>query len=270
VRIAGLQTRGTPADTAANIEELDRAAREAASHGAHLLITPEMFVTGYDVDVDLADLAGNDLLEAVQSVAARHGIALLVGLPELTEDGVYNAAVFVDDRGAVLGTYRKAHLFGDLDRRLFVPGAAPFGLVEYRGVTVAILICYDVEFPEVVRAAVLSGADLIAVPTAQMTPFAFVAEHLVRSRAWENQVYVAYINHDGVEGRLTYVGRSSLIAPDGSVLDSIEHGTGLIYADVDPAVVTRQRDENPYLTDRRTALYGALAITQGEGHDREH
>jgi predicted amidohydrolase len=95
-----------------------------------------------------------------------------------------------------------------------------------------------------------------------MTPFAFVAEHLVRTRAWENQVYLAYINHDGSEGSLTYVGRSSIVAPDGSVLDSIEHGTGLIYADVEPAVVARQRAANPYLTDRRAALYGSLARDQ--------
>ena len=56
----------------------------------------------------------------------------------------------------------------------------------------------------------LAGAHLMAVPTALMKPFRFIAEQVVRARAWENQMYVAYVNHDGREGELEYVGRSSI------------------------------------------------------------
>jgi predicted amidohydrolase len=249
----------------ANLAELDRAAEAAAGEGVDLLITPEMFVTGYDIEADLADL-GADHLDGVRSIAATRGVGLLVGGPEVTGAGVYNSAFLVDDEGQVLSTYRKAHLFGDLDRGRFIAGEEPFGLVTWRGVTIATMICYDVEFPETVRAAALAGADLVAVPTAQMTPFAPLAEHLIRTRAWENQVYVAYVNHDGREGNLTYVGRSSIVGPDGCVIDALEHGTGLIRADVDPDQVARQRRANPYLTDRRGALYGALAPAERDTH----
>ena len=125
------------------------------------------------------------------------------------------------------------------------------------------MICYDVEFPETVRAAALAGAHLIAVPTAQMEPFAFVAEHLVRVRAWENQVYVAYVDHDGSEDDLTYVGRSSIVAPDATVLDSVEHGSRLIYATIDPNLVDLQQKANPYLGDRRAPLYPRLIEERG-------
>lgn len=68
----------------------------------------------------------------------------------------------------------------------------------------------------------MAGAHLVAVPTAaQMEPFAFIADAVIRTRAWENQVYVAYINHDGAEAETVYVGRS-IVAPDASVLDRIE------------------------------------------------
>lgn len=267
INIAGLQTSGTLRDVDANLRELETAAEEAAGHGAEMLITPEMFVTGYVVGDALSELAGRNFLAPVQALAERLGIAILLGGPEPTERGVYNAAYFIDDHGKVQSCYRKSHLFGDLDLRQFLPGEDLFGLVDFRGVRIATMICYDVEFPETVRAAALAGAHLVAVPTAQMEPFGFVAEQLVRTRAWENQVYVAYIDHDGTEEDLTYVGRSSIIAPDATVLDSVEHGTQIIYATVDPDLVDLQQKANPYLADRRAPLYPTLTEAQGQPHD---
>ena len=255
LKIAGLQTAGTLGDIDANLRELAAAAAEAADQGAELLITPEMFVTGYALGDELPRLAAIDFLNPVRALAARLGIAILLGGPEVTEHGIHNAAYFIDDDGDLCSCYRKAHLFGELDRRQFIAGDDPFALTEFRDVRIATMICYDVEFPETVRAAALAGAHLIAVPTAQMEPFAFVAEQLVRTRAWENQIYVAYIDHDGSEEGLTYVGRSSIVSPDAAVLDNVEHGTKLIYATVDPAVVDVQQKANPYLRDRRAVLY---------------
>ncbi len=266
LKIAGLQTPGSLGDIEANLVELARAAEEAARNGAELLITPEMFITGYAVREGLPELAETDFLRPAQELAARLGIAILLGGPEPSALGVHNAAYFIDDVGEVRDCYRKSHLFGDLDRSLFVAGETPFGLVEFRGVRIATMICYDVEFPETVRAAALAGAHLVAVPTAQMEPFAFVAEQVVRARAWENQVYLAYVDHDGVEGDLTYVGRSSIVAPDATVLDSVERGTRLIYALVDPAVVEAHQQANPYLADRRPRLYPTLSDEQGSHH----
>jgi predicted amidohydrolase len=259
LRIAALQTTGTLGDVRANLEELTRAAEEASSRGAELLVTPEMFISGYAVEGRLDELASEEFLSPVQALARRLGLAIVLGGPERSTLGVHNSAWFVDDTGAVVAVYRKAHLFDEMDRRLFVAGEEPFALVEHRGVRVALMICYDVEFPENVRAAALAGAHLVAVPTAQMRPFEFVAESVIRTRAWENQVYLAYVNHDGSEGDLEYVGRSSIVGPDATVLDSVVHGTRLLYADVDAAEVERLQRANPYLTDRRAALYAALA-----------
>ncbi|MCH4090003.1 carbon-nitrogen hydrolase family protein [Acetobacter sp.] len=258
MRVAGLQTAGTPGDVAANLRELDRMAEEAAALGADLLVTPELFVTGYDIGERLFELAKENPLPAVRDIAVRRGLAILVGFAESTEEGLYNSAVMMDRDGCEMLRYRKQHLFGELDRHFFLPGDANPETVSFMGVRMAAMICYDVEFPEYVRATALAGCELLIVPTAQMEPFTFVAREVIRARAWENQIYLAYINHDGREGNTRYVGNSQIVAPDASVLARIEHGDGLIVADVEPGLVARAQRENPYLEDRRPSAYGSL------------
>ena len=255
IQIAVLQTAGVPGDVEKNLAELRATARAAVADGADLLITPELFLTGYNIGPLVHELGRTDLTAAAAEVAREERIALIVGLP-LFEDGhLYNVAVFIDETGEVKNTYRKTHLFGELDHTYFTAGNDLVSMVEFRGVRIATLICYDVEFPEPARAAALAGAHLIAVPTAQMAPFEFVAEQVVRARAWENQVYVAYANHDGHELTLSYVGRSRIVDPFAQVLDSVEHGTRTLTATIDTEVVDEARRANPYLDDRRSDLY---------------
>ena len=257
--IAGLQHPGHPGDVDANLAVVAEAAREARGRGADLLVTPEMFVTGYNIGARVAALAARPLADEVARVAADAGIAIVAGLPERLDDGtVANTALLVDETGAELTRYRKTHLFSELDQSLFVPGVDLHTPVTYRGVRLSLLICYDVEFPETVRAAALAGAHVVVVPTAQMEPFAFVAETLIPVRAWENQVYVAYVNRTGEEGDLRYVGRSSIAAPTGVVLDALPGtSSGLVVATVDTEVVEQGQRDNPYLADLRPELYQA-------------
>lgn len=255
--IAGLQHHGTPGDVGANLAVIAAAAADAAARGARILVTPEMFVTGYNIGDRLAPLATPDLADRVARIAQDAGIAIVAGLPEtLPDSGTTNSLVMIDSDGTELLRYRKTHLFGALDRRLFVQGDALPGLVEIDGVRVSVLICYDVEFPETVRRAAIAGADAVIVPTAQMEPYAHIAERLIPVRAWENQLHVIYVNRVGTEGDLTYVGRSSIVAPDGEVLASLgATDVGLMIATIDPATTRRARQENPYLADRRPELY---------------
>lgn len=258
VTIAGLQHAGVPGDVDANLQILTEAATDAASQGARILVTPEMFVTGYNIGERLAQIASRDLPERVAKIAAEANIAIVAGLPEPLPDGTLaNALVVVDSDGSVLLNYRKTHLFGNLDRSLFVAGNALPDPIEIDGVLFSFLICYDVEFPETVRAAALRGVDAVIVPTAQMEPYGHIAEHLIPVRAWENQVYVVYVNHSGSENGLHYVGLSSIVDPRGETLASLggTEAHGLMFATIDPAVTAQARLDNPYLRDRRPELY---------------
>lgn len=252
LRIAGLQTPGTPGDVEANLAELDDAARDAAGAGAGLLISPEMFITGYDIGDRVRQPVP---VERITAIARTHRIALLTGMPAPGEEGIANSAMFIRPDGTLARRYDKTHLFSGLDKERFVAGDGLGGLVEYDGVKIGILICYDVEFPEAVRRLVVEGADLIAVPTANMRPFEFICRTIIPARAWENQVYIAYINHSGVEGRTVYAGESSIVGPDGGRLAATGDGRDLLIADIDTAVVARSRKDNPYLIDRRPELY---------------
>jgi predicted amidohydrolase len=256
LRVAALQHATVPGDVDANLAVVERSARAAASQGAHLLVTPEMFVTGYNVGDALPALAALDLDARVSSIARETGVAIVAGLPEAHEGSIYNTALFVDESGERLAHYRKTHLFGDLDRALFRRGEEAPPLIDYRGLRLALLICYDVEFPETVRAAALQGADAVLVPTAQMEPFAFIAESVIPVRAWESQIHVVYADHVGVENGLRYVGRSSIAAPDGTVLSRAGgEESALLVADLRADLVASSRAANPYLLDLRHELY---------------
>lgn len=253
------QAASVPADVDANLAALDRAAAEASGRGAELLITPEMFVTGYNIGERLRPLAVARPLERVGEIARRHGIGIIAGGPEPLAEGedapIANAAWLIDEHGTVLARHRKIQLFGELDRRLFVAGEAPCTLADFHGHRIAILICFDVEFPETVRAAARAGAELVAVPTAQMEPFAFVNEHLIRVRAWENGVFVAYANQFGPDGDVDYVGRSVIADPLGRHLAAAApSGEELLFAELDPRTRETARAQSPYLAEVRSTL----------------
>ncbi|MFJ4618859.1 carbon-nitrogen hydrolase family protein [Streptomyces sp. NPDC088812] len=264
MRTALLQSSGRPGSVAGNLQVLDEAAGRAAAAGAGLLVAPEMFLTGYAIGDDIARLAepaDGDSADAVAAIASRHGLALAYGYPERDGEAVHNAVQLISADGTRLAGYRKTHLFGCFERDHFTPGGQPVVQAELNGLTVGLVICYDVEFPENVRAHALAGTDLLVVPTAQMHPFQFVAESVIPVRAFENQMYVAYVNRVGPEGEFEFVGLSTLAGPDGVARARAGRGEELLLADADPVFLAASREANPYLLDRRPGLYGSLVRT---------
>ena len=261
MRTALLQSSGRPGSVVENLKVLDEAAGRAAAAGAGLVAAPEMFLTGYAIGDDIARLAepaDGDSADAIAEIATRHGVAVVYGYPEREGETVYNSAQLISADGTRLANYRKTHLFGCFERDHFTPGVQPVVQAELNGLRVGLMICYDVEFPENVRAHALAGTDLLVVPTAQMHPFQFVAESVVPVRAFENQMYVAYVNRVGPEGEFEFVGLSTLAGPDGIARTRAGRGEELVLADADPDFLAASREANPYLKDRRPGLYGSL------------
>ncbi|WP_206302663.1 carbon-nitrogen hydrolase family protein [Streptomyces sp. WAC 01529] len=261
LRTALLQSSGQLGSVAENLAALDEAAGRAAAQGAGLLVAAELFLTGYAIGDDVARLAepaDGASAKAVAEIAARHKIGVAYGYPEREGEVVYNSVQLIGPEGARLANYRKTHLFGCFERDAFTPGEQSVVQVELGGVRIGLMICYDVEFPENVRAHALAGTDLLIVPTAQMHPFQFVAESVVPVRAFENQMYVAYVNRVGPEGEFEFVGLSTLVGPDGVARARAGRGTELVVGDVDPEFLSASRETNPYLRDRRPGLYASL------------
>ncbi len=256
ITLATLQMKSVPGDVAANLARVEQAAREAAAKGASLLMTPELGLTGYgagDIIRDLAEPADGALVQRLQTVSAQSGIAIIAGFAERAEGTVYNSAVYVDGDAAPV-VYRKSNLYGDYERGLFTPAEPETVTFNHRGVRCGMLICYDVEFPENVRRLALAGVDAVLVPTALPAGYSgtFIADHMIQTRAFENQIFVAYINHCGADERFTFAGSSRIAAPDGSLLASAaSHGETLMVVNVDPVTFSVSKAENTYLTDLR-------------------
>ena len=264
MRAALFQGPAAPGSATDNLAVMAQAARQAVAQGAGLLVLPELFLTGYNIGAEALRAAGEaedgPSARAASAIARKNGLALLYGYPEQAADGhLYNSVRLVGPDGAPMANYRKTHLFGDMERAVFTPGRVPFVLAQLGGLRVGLLVCYDVEFPEMVRGLALRGADLVAVPTALMRPYDFVPQVMVRSRAFENQVFLIYANRCGEEGALTYVGESCIVAPDGAVLARADANEALLVAELDAGTMRDSRLLNTYLRDRLPQHYDETA-----------
>ncbi len=256
MRIGVWQTEGLMGDPAGNIARLAAQLPAAREAGIELLLAPELWSTGYN-DADairrLAEPADGPTFAAVARLAAQSGIAIAYGYPEQAGDTRYNSAQLVGADGASLLNYRKLHLWGDHERALFTPGPLPGPPVAWRGWNVAFSICYDTEFPELIRRHTLNGADLILAPTA-LAGFAEVPDIVVPARAIENGVFIAFCNRSGSEAELDYLGRSCIIGPRGAALAQAAATEALISAEIDPAAITAARLRSPYLAELHPLL----------------
>ena len=246
-------------DKAEGLARLAASAAKAAGLGADILILPEMALTGYNIGpaaVRAAAEAGDGaMVQAIGSVAQKHGLAIVAGLPELAGDLVYNTALMVGSDGTKLAQYRKTHLFGAVDRSQFSPGQTLSPILTYQGWRLALAICYDVEFPELVRTLALQGAEALLVPTANMEPYRGIPLRAVPVRAEENEIFVAYANSTGPEGDFTYCGLSCVCGPDGLDLARATADPAMILADLSRDHLNATRRKISHLNDRRTDLY---------------
>ncbi|MEP9367695.1 carbon-nitrogen hydrolase family protein [Xanthobacter sp. VNH20] len=270
--IALLQMTPAAADPVANLARIEQAAMAAGAFGCDLLVTPEMGVTGYNIGADIARLAeprDGPLVRRLGEIAARAGLALVAGFPERADGAIYNSLVLARPQDSPF-VYRKCHLYGPDEKAAFTAAGAYSDIVEIAGLKVGFLICYDVEFPEMVQGLALAGADLVVVPTAlAATPSCRrIALSLVPARALENHVFIAYADLCGSERGLTYQGCSVIAAPDGEDLARAGEAEALLMARIEPRAYDAARAENPYLEERRPTLYatrGAVPSQETSG-----
>ena len=261
MKLALMQAKSSVLDIERNCAAIERAARTAAEAGAEVLLTPELFPVGYAplrvrAELDPGTLPG--IRRTLAGIAARHRIALVHSLPAVAPGGEWQiTATVLDHAGNELLSYAKVHLFGPEERKAFSPAEAAPAVVDLGGIKVSLAICYDVEFPETVRAAAAAGADLLLVPTALAHGFESVPQVLLRARALESQLTVAYANHSGQEDGCTFLGGSVIAGPDGELLASAGPGEELVYAEVSAQAARRARDAVPYLRERRPDVYRA-------------
>jgi 5-aminopentanamidase len=270
--VAVAQLAITVAEPDANRQAAADAVAEAAAAGARLVVLPELCDSGYVFDSSApaeearglaAPAAGNATLRQWHELAGQHGLVIVGGFCELGADGrLYNSAALVDSSGT-RAVYRKAHLW-DNEKLVFTPGDAPPPVVDTEVGRVAVMVCYDLEFPEWSRLAALDGADVIAAPVNwpgyRWPPGERPAEVVkAQAAAALNGVFVAVADRCRTERGVSWISGSLIAGQDGYPL------AGPVLADR-PAVLTaacdlpRARDKrvsghNDLLADRRPELY---------------
>ena len=265
-RLAAVQmTSGDDVD--ANLREADRLIGLAAAAGASLVVLPENFAlmaADEHAKVRLREPDGDGPLQAfLADAAARHRVWLVGGtLPLASEDPrrVRAACLLHDDRGQRVARYDKIHLFdvalpsGEryAESETVAPGTAPV-VVDTPFGRLGLAVCYDLRFPELFRAMLGDGMELLALPAAfTATTGRAHWETLLRARAIENLCYVvasAQVGHHP-GGRETH-GHSLVIDPWGSVRDCLAAGAGVASAPCDLEWLANTRRTFPALDHRR-------------------
>ena len=233
------------------VERLAEAARTAETD---LILCPELFLSGYAAGAPvtaLTEAADGPYAGQIAEIARETATAVAYGYPETAEGVRYNAAQCFDSRGVSVANHRKLMLPPGFEADVFTPSQG-LTLFDLGGVRFGLLICYDIEFPEAVRATAEAGAQAILAPTALGARWGVVANRVVPARAFENGVYVLYANHAGVEGDIVYLGESCIVGPDGKDLARAGGAEEILTAEIDPARVAAAQDRLPYHRDLRS------------------
>jgi predicted amidohydrolase len=241
--------------------------REAAGHGAELVVLPEKWPVLGPADVLRAGAEELDgpALGWARAVARELGIDLVAGSLSLREPGrerLVNASAHVGPDGEIAALYRKLHMFDvEVDGTQYreseaeEPGAEVVVSRTANGVELGLSICYDLRFPELYRALAARGARVIAVPSA--FTLATTRDHwevLLRARAIEDQAFVVAANQVGAHGGgLRSGGRSMIVDPWGVVLAQAPDAPGVVVADLDLDRLDDVRRRLPSLANRRAA-----------------
>jgi NAD+ synthase len=222
LRIAFAQMNQRVGDLEGNAAAMLEMRRRAAAEGADLLLCPELQLIGYPPeDLVLKPEFVRRTMEAAERLVdatAEPGPALLIGTV-INEAGLDYNTILLADGGRVIGRVLKRELpnYGTFDeKRIFAPGPLPEPL-EYRGVKIGVPICEDI-WQEIVCAHLAdAGAELLLVPNG--SPYELDKDdkryQLVRSRALQTGLALAYLNRVGGQDELVFDGSSFIVHPDG-------------------------------------------------------
>lgn len=262
VRVRAHELAPRVGDLAANVAAIRAAIHSAVSEGVHLLVLPELATSGYYLrDVDEAigvALASNDQVFREWAELLTPEMTVVVGFCELLDGVLYNSAAVLTREG-LAAVYRKTHLW-DSEQTLFEAGSEPPAVLDTPVGRLGVLVCYDLEFPEMPRSLALRGAEIIAVPTNWPTVPRPEGEHppeVVQAMAAARSSGVAIVccDRSGDERGHTWTQGTSIVGCDGWL-----SGTKDTLGRVDSVIrIERTRTVlgpfNDVFSDRRPDLY---------------
>jgi predicted amidohydrolase len=213
--------------------------------GAELVVLPESATTGFTPDCtteelwDLVSAVPGTVTEPVQQVAKDLGVYAVLGTYERgPERGViYNSSVLIDRSGEVIGVYRKTHPFCSehIDGGGWVTPGDSVTVCDTDLGKIGMVICFDGDYPELVRIQAVQGAEVICRPSALLRS-ADIWELTSRARAYDNHVFVIGANATGIDpAGVLYFGNSHIVTPNAHIAAKAASHEGWVSAVLDPA-----------------------------------
>ncbi|HQY88768.1 MAG TPA: nitrilase-related carbon-nitrogen hydrolase [Tepidisphaeraceae bacterium] len=242
-------------DSAATCAQLDRNFESEKPEAGSLVVMPELFDVGFTMNSARAVEHAETTKAWLATVAKRFSVHVIAGVARRGANGVENRAVFVDTNGNENGSFSKLHGFSLAgENKNYRAGEKPVVWewnVDGRIVKIAPLICYDLRFPEVFRAALNLGAEAFIVIANWPSTRSEHWNALLKARAIENQALVVAVNRIGSDPTLSYVGESQLINPWGEVICKAGAYQTTLITTFDLSEVATARDRYPFVKDRR-------------------
>ena len=272
---AAVQLAPVHCDPKANLPRLaDATERAVREHGADLVVLPESALTGFapgpyqDQLWDLAEPVPGPSTRELGLLARSLGIHLVLPLYERgpERDVIYNSSALLDDRGELLGVYRKTHPFPTErpEQGGWTTAGSSAVVVDTRLACIGMILCYDGDFPELSRVCALQGAELITRPAALLRSYE-IWEMTNRARAYDNHVYLVAANAVGGDaGGAYYFGHSMIVSPIARILALARGGEEIVSARLDPDPLSsvtygsRQPQTFDHLADRNLDAYQGL------------
>jgi predicted amidohydrolase len=244
-------------DPAANLARARAMVVEAARRGSQLVLLPELWSTGYDLEHwrQYAAPLGSGHFADIATLAREHCIAVGGSLLETQGDHATNCFALFGPDGDLWGSYRKIHLFKLMDEDRWLAPGQEVVTAESPWGALGLAICYDLRFPELFRRQAVTGARLILLPAEWPTRRIAHWSTLLRARAIENQCFVAACNCVGGSETDTFGGRSAVIDAWGETIIEAGSSETLLTATIDLDLADRVRAHIPVLSDRRPELY---------------
>jgi predicted amidohydrolase len=258
MQLVGVQLDFAWEDREANHAKVRRMLATSPPKSGALVALPEMFASGFSMNVErIADDATRASETFLCEIAKRFHVTMIGGLatcgPVAQSTGLArNEAVVAGSDGSVVARYSKIHPYSPGKEAQHYGGGRAIVTFKWSDFTVAPFVCYDLRFPEIFRAGMQRGADVMVVIANWPSPR---VEHwitLLRARAIENQSFVMGVNRCGNDPYLPYPGRSLIVAPNGSILADAGDRESIITAEIEPATVRDYRRELPFLADAKT------------------
>lgn len=258
--VATVQAAAVAGDIAANAETAAASVRTAAAAGARVVVLPELFLCGYDMDTigarpDDCDLIPGELddprIAPLRAACADAGVVALVGGSVRRGSGRTISLLAVDADVRIV--YDKQHVCGDEAER-FVPGDAG-AVLTVDGWPLGLAVCYDGCFPEHARAASDARALAYVASVAYVVGSEHRRELYYRARAVENGMYVAVSGLVGSCGGGVFGGGSAVYDAEGRVLDRIRDGAeGIAVVTLDADAQHETRAAHTMYADHRESL----------------